>query len=447
MDVRLPDGTIVRNVPDGMTQADLMARVQRMPARMNPTIAAQGEKYADNMTPPESVMDPRDPAYKSAQQGANTLDVIGGIAGMGVGGILKPGAGALRWGAEKLMRSAVKPSTVEDPAKVRRAIATALDSKSGGLSGLNMESVRERGGELGAQVDALLTQNPGAIPMTNLGGYGDDLLGKLRYTNQTDDLAAARGARQQFLSGETFGDLGKRERALTEQVMERNASAQGALQDAGRFATQRAKMEVGGQKWYPVEGMPRAPYRYSPHAEQVPAATGAMNDALVIVKQRQREAESARKTLDSLPPSEREGMLPLEQAQAMKQALYAKLGDRAYGAGLKPMADRDMTKALAQGLRRDIEALEPGVVPLNAEAGDLWNLHNVAGRGVAAAQNKNPIGMNLGMAVSNPLGAGAFAMDRSQLVKALMARGLNNSQRAPGIAIGAALGSNMSERK
>src|SRR5882672_7492474 len=32
MDVRLPDGTIINNVPDGTTQSDLMARVAKMRA-------------------------------------------------------------------------------------------------------------------------------------------------------------------------------------------------------------------------------------------------------------------------------------------------------------------------------------------------------------------------------------------------------------------------------
>ena len=29
MDVRLPDGTIIKNVPDGTTMADLVAKLQR----------------------------------------------------------------------------------------------------------------------------------------------------------------------------------------------------------------------------------------------------------------------------------------------------------------------------------------------------------------------------------------------------------------------------------
>lgn len=359
MDIQTKDGILIRGIPDGTPDEAIKARIEQIragkvsaatpsddatAARMNPSIAAQGVKVRENMTPPESVTDPRYPAYAKAQEGSAALDAIGGLVGGGVGGILKPGASAVRGLAEGLMRSAIKPSTVEDTAKVKRAIATALETKSGGMSGLNMESITGRGGELNQQVEALLANHAGSLPTASMPGNASNVLSKARYENRVDDVASGNNMLARFMSGD-------------------------AMQNPD---------------------------------------------------------------------------IPLSQAQAIKQGIYRTVGDAGYGAGLKPAGERDALKGLAAGLRRDIETQAPAVAPLNAEAGDLWNLHNIAGRGVAAAQNKNPLGLNLGVALSNPAAATAFALDRSQLLKALLARGLYNSQRVPGAAAGAALGSNMS---
>jgi len=50
------------------------------PATMNPNIAAQGEAYRANMTPPTSVMDPRYPAWKQNQNAADAVGAVGDLA-------------------------------------------------------------------------------------------------------------------------------------------------------------------------------------------------------------------------------------------------------------------------------------------------------------------------------------------------------------------------------
>ena len=64
------------------------------PATMNPNIAAQGVKARANMTPPESVMDPRYPAWKKSQDDAEAFmtaaDLVGSaipLAGPAVKGV------------------------------------------------------------------------------------------------------------------------------------------------------------------------------------------------------------------------------------------------------------------------------------------------------------------------------------------------------------------------
>ena len=59
-------------------QQDLDA-AQR-PATMNPNLAAQGEAYRANMTPPTSVMDPRYPAWKKNQDAADAVGAVGDLA-------------------------------------------------------------------------------------------------------------------------------------------------------------------------------------------------------------------------------------------------------------------------------------------------------------------------------------------------------------------------------
>ena len=50
------------------------------PATMNPNLAAQGEAYRANMTPPTSVMDPRYPAWKKNQDAADAVGAVGDLA-------------------------------------------------------------------------------------------------------------------------------------------------------------------------------------------------------------------------------------------------------------------------------------------------------------------------------------------------------------------------------
>lgn len=118
--------------------------------------------------------------------------------------------------------------------------------------------------------------------------------------------------------------------------------------------------------------------------------------------------------------------IPVQLAQEMKQGIYKDVGDKSYGLGLKPAAERDARKALASGLREGIEQAEPGVVAPNAEIAKLMTaLKPVEQRSLVAANN-NIAGLGA-LAVHQP---GAFMMwmaDRSALFKSLVARMLNGA--------------------
>lgn len=112
--------------------------------------------------------------------------------------------------------------------------------------------------------------------------------------------------------------------------------------------------------------------------------------------------------------------MPIQTAQAIKQGTYRALGDKAYGMGLKPAAERDALKAIAEGLRNEISAAEPTVAPLNAKEGELLNALNVAGRRALIDANKNPGG--IAWLADSPAMLAAFLADKSTLLKSLAAR-------------------------
>lgn len=313
------------------------------PATMNPSIAAQGVKVRANMTPPESVTDPRYPAYANAQQGSDTMDVVGGLAGGLAGGILKPGASAMQWGARRLMQSALKPSPLEGQKNIDRAVETLL-KEGANVSRGGVEKLRGIGTGLNSEVEGILAASPETIP---------------------------KGAPATTISAEI------------------------AKNDANN----------------PLPAGPRA------------AMESVLNEYLS----------------NPLVATD----IPLPKAQQYKQTLYQVLKDD-YGKQL-PAGQTVAQKALARGLREYIEQKAPGVVPLNERASDIWNAVNTAEHRALAAGNKDPAGLAALFAGQHPIGAGSFIANRSELLKSLLARGMYSEvgKRAPGAAMGAALGANM----
>lgn len=123
--------------------------------------------------------------------------------------------------------------------------------------------------------------------------------------------------------------------------------------------------------------------------------------------------------------------IPVQLAQKMKRAYYKMLGDRSYGAQLRPAAERDATKAVAEGLKDIVEKGAPEAATLNAQLSPLINARNLAQARVLSSANKNPIG--LGMIAANPKAMIPWLADRSELAKSLAARALyDGSELIPG---------------
>jgi hypothetical protein len=130
--------------------------------------------------------------------------------------------------------------------------------------------------------------------------------------------------------------------------------------------------------------------------------------------------------------------MPIQQAQSLKQGTYKQLKDR-YGE--LSGSSTEAQKALARGLKEEIEAAAPAVGPANARAADLWNALNVSERRALLAQNNNPLGL-APIAGSMPY-ASLFLLDRSPLMQSYAARLLYNSGRVPGVLGGAGVGALM----
>lgn len=130
--------------------------------------------------------------------------------------------------------------------------------------------------------------------------------------------------------------------------------------------------------------------------------------------------------------------MAIQLAQRMKQAGNAKLGDAAYGTGLKPAAERDAYKGLVRGLKEEIASAEPAVAQLNAREANLINAAKIAQNRVAMDANKNPLG--LGALITQPWMLPVWMWDRSPLGKSLAARFLHSGADPITTGVGAAGG-------
>lgn len=130
------------------------------------------------------------------------------------------------------------------------------------------------------------------------------------------------------------------------------------------------------------------------------------------------------------------GMIPVQEAQALKQGTYQTLGSKAYGE--VKTADMETQKALARGLKEEIATAAPEVKPVNERLSNLLNVEEVLAPRVSLEGNKNPIGLgSLSPSTAHLL---TWLMDRSPWVKSMLARGMYSGSEAIPEAVGAAAG-------
>lgn len=130
--------------------------------------------------------------------------------------------------------------------------------------------------------------------------------------------------------------------------------------------------------------------------------------------------------------------IPVAVANRMKQAFYKELKSRAYVPGQALSAEDKAQKSMAAGLRSEVGAAEPAVVPNLNEQSDLLKVLKVVGPQIGREGNKNIIGLG----ILSPTMERTFLwmLDRYPWFKSTVARGLySNAESIPQAAVGAGI--------
>ena len=385
--------------------------------------------------------------------------------GGAVGGMAQPAA---MNAGRSLMQKALRPPLGElEKGKAQRAAETMLQQ--------GYSPTRGAVDEMGARATALNQQVRGITDNSTRTGNADriiDSLGQVEGqigagTLRAEGLRSVDRVRQEFNAHPAVLRPAERQAELAAALADRQRSMASALQDAGRYRTMAAQQEnlangggvnlarggtplnepymnvgsetLGGGRSlspsaYPVQsgmvGNPRTPGQYTHNIERVPEANSAAADAMRIYWDRRAEVAGAAQALREYNAAGGARGVPIRDLQAMKQENYRQLGDASYGAGLRPMAERDALKGVTGGIRREIESVHPEVAPLNAAASELLNARRIAERRVLMSGNNNPLplGASVASAVHNPAAALGLWANSSDLVKSMLARALYSGQ-------------------
>ena len=111
-------------------------------------------------------------------------------------------------------------------------------------------------------------------------------------------------------------------------------------------------------------------------------------------------------------------LIPVGKAHELKTGTHTMLKNKAYGE-LKN-ADIEAQKALARGLRKDIEEVVPQVGPMNKKLGEVMNALKQTEYRVPMAANRDMAGLSL--LAENPAAALSMMADRSPYVKSYLAQ-------------------------
>lgn len=131
------------------------------------------------------------------------------------------------------------------------------------------------------------------------------------------------------------------------------ASRDAATQDAGRFAAFANDQANAAQRYYPVEGQPRFPGRYTPAQANVLPGQQAAAEATGIARERVSQAAEIEQTIGDLTAAAEAagGRLPYEAVTKLRTLVGQELQD----AGLMSNFPRSKFKALYAALSDDVE--------------------------------------------------------------------------------------------
>lgn len=388
MDVRLPDGTVITNVPEGTRQSDLVARVAKLRA----------PKVEENPTSLTNLAGAALEPMASLASGMVTQPVAGlaGIAGTMLPGPEGQGAD---W-VHKISGLTYQPRT-EGGRNAASAVGY-LPEKLGELADVAGGGASDIAGPaVGAAVNTAINVVPAALgmkgPSTLSNAAGSASTGLMRSALKPPVSEVLNGNAGRAI--ETLLDQGINVTpGGTAKLADRVSSVNDRIVDALTNSTARVnKIDVANRTQDLTKRVER---QVNPTAD-VKAVENAYNEFV---------------DHPLVPGAD----MPVQLAQELKQGTYRRLRDK-YGE--MGSADTEAQKALARGLKEEIAAAVPEVGPLNAKESELLNAKKLLDRRVAVAGNHNPLGITHLSPTPTNLIAGM--MDRSELIKSLLARGLN----------------------
>ncbi|WDS36244.1 hypothetical protein [Pseudoxanthomonas sp.] len=155
------------------------------------------------------------------------------------------------------------------------------------------------------------------------------------------------------------------------------ASRDAATQDAGRFSAFANDQANAANRYYPVEGAPRVPGRYTPAAQQANEGVVAAGEATDIARGRVAQAREIEETLGDLQAAAdaANGRLPYEAIKKLRTLVGQQLDD----AGIMSDFPRSKFKALYGALSKDLEGAAMDAGPAATRAFRRANNYTRAG--------------------------------------------------------------------
>lgn len=213
MDVKLPDGTIITNVPEGTTQAELIQKLSDSGHDVTSLKKAYAEALVNQVKEggwgsglsnlaydiggrltDQAVAYGTKPGFAAAQGYLANILTQGLPAAMSSG----KGASILERPAKWLMQTAVKPSSTLPPSKVSRAMSTMLEEGIYPTSS-GMEKAGKIAGGLDDSVDDILSGSSANVGVASIGSRLREPFNKAKtQVNPMADMQAVRDTWDEF---------------------------------------------------------------------------------------------------------------------------------------------------------------------------------------------------------------------------------------------------------
>jgi len=441
VDVQLPDGTVVKGVPDGTSKSELATKLKAngrdVPQDwLKPTEKAKPPErtFMQNLGrqagltgryAAEGVAGALDPINAGVNLAANAPNMVtgrpykqfvgkpseavsSGLDALGVPKPETPGEKMVGEGSKIIAGAGVPMGPVSEVAQAGKGVSGALRS---GAESIYQKALKPGQKYIKTYEDAIETLLNKGISISS-GGL-DKLHGRLTALNQ--------GIARVIENSDATID----KHAVAAKLYD-------TLSDFGEQVTPKTDLGVIAEKWkeflnHPIFTGKEVPVKRAdqlrPGVESTLRKVAADQPGPRIANTIEQVAgEIPGRFSDpfprQIPPSTAVNEIPVQKAQRMKQATYRVLKGK-YGE--EGSAATEAQKALARGLKEEIAKAVPEVRPLNAEETKLLNALPMVERRVLNSGNKNPQGL-AGLVVMNPVAWTNFMADRSDLFKSLIAR-------------------------